>query len=181
MMGRTSTPGSGLLRIGPCDFELNFPGDDRYGRLHKSLCGRTHDHGDGTDKTYWESIRGQFCSRNRSKGTNFSLRQFMRSQSELCRVFVRHTGVFHMSKDIRRLFAPIHWRERRRGRYELALTFNGVPFELTPRALPKSKPKPVPTAVSQRSGRAQKSDAAGLLSNAQPLELTPHFTELLQL
>lgn len=74
-------------------------------------------------------------------GANFSLLDYVRSQTELCRVFVRATN-FPWLKRYPQLIRP-NQIARAEGvvGYELALNFNGVPFELIPRATSEIKTK----------------------------------------
>lgn len=67
-------------------------------------------------------------------GTNFNLVRYVQSQTELCRVFVRATN-FPWLRRYPQLIRPnpVAQTEGIVG-YEIALNFNGVPFELVPRA-----------------------------------------------
>ncbi|MCS7338779.1 MAG: M23 family metallopeptidase [Verrucomicrobiae bacterium] len=67
-------------------------------------------------------------------GSNFNLLDYVRNQTELCRVFVRSTN-FPWLRRYPQLIRQNH-RAQSEGvaGYEIALNFNGVPFELTPRA-----------------------------------------------
>jgi hypothetical protein len=68
------------------------------------------------------------------EGARFNLLNFIRAQAELCRVVVRDRNL----RWARRYPAllrpnPVSAKEGIAG-YELVLNFNGIPFELTPRA-----------------------------------------------
>lgn len=65
---------------------------------------------------------------------NFDLGNFIRSQTELCRVLVRATNFPFLKRyPMLVLRNPVAEKEGVAG-YEIALTFNGVPFALMPRA-----------------------------------------------
>jgi murein DD-endopeptidase MepM/ murein hydrolase activator NlpD len=70
----------------------------------------------------------------RVQGVKFSLASLLRSQPELCRVFVRSRS-FPFLKSAAPLILP-NPRAAKEGivGYELALTFNGLPVRITPRA-----------------------------------------------
>jgi peptidoglycan LD-endopeptidase LytH len=68
------------------------------------------------------------------QGTEFSLLRFIREQTELCRVFVRDTEFPWL-----RRYTPLIRRNAKAESegivgYEIALNYNGVPYQLIPRA-----------------------------------------------
>ncbi len=69
----------------------------------------------------------------------FSLLNFVRSQTELCRVFVRATSFPYLKR-----YAPLVLKNPRADKegvagYEVALNYNGVAFVLMPRAASEIK------------------------------------------
>jgi hypothetical protein len=69
----------------------------------------------------------------------FSLLNYVRSQTELCRVQVRATGFSYVTR-----YAPLVLRNPRSEKegvagYEVALNYNGVAFALLPRAASEMK------------------------------------------
>ncbi|HKI68272.1 MAG TPA: hypothetical protein VKA67_01695, partial [Verrucomicrobiae bacterium] len=75
----------------------------------------------------------------RREGAKFNLLNVVRDQTELCRVLVRDTH-FSWLKCYPQLIRsnPIAEKEGVAG-YEIALNFNGLPFELIPRAASEIK------------------------------------------
>src|SRR5262249_15939906 len=68
------------------------------------------------------------------KGTNFSLLNFIRGQTELCRVLVRTTNFSYLKRyTMLVLKNPVAGKQGIAG-YEIALNYNGIPFVLMPRA-----------------------------------------------
>jgi hypothetical protein len=70
---------------------------------------------------------------------NFSLINFLRSQTELCRVLVRATNFPYLKRYAALVLTnPVAEREGVAG-YEVALNYNGVAFALMPRAASEIK------------------------------------------
>lgn len=135
-LGRTSNTRERITKDrAHCHFEIDLVVNDRYAAWHAAnLKGVRNDHGNfnghnllGIDP--WKV----FLEQNRL-GTNFSLVQHLRNQPEMCRVQVRSTD-FPWLRRYRALLEknPIADREGIAG-YELALSFNGLPVKLIPRA-----------------------------------------------
>ena len=83
-------------------------------------------------------------------GAKFSLLSFLHGQTELCRVLVRKTN-FPWLKRYATLIRP-NARAEKEGvaGYEIALNFNGVAFELIPRAATEIKGKAkIPAPLGQ--------------------------------
>jgi len=184
MMGRTSNT---RQRITPdrahVHFELNFLVNDRYAVWHKiALPGEHNDHGEWNGQNLlgidpWAVLLAQH-----KQGDKFSLRQFVVSQPEVCRVFVRHTA-FPYVKRYPALIRPNPLAEKEGvAGYELALTFNGVPFELIPRAASEIKSKARFQLLSVNEAEEHKNPCRRLvIKRGSHWELTAHSTELLQL
>ena len=73
------------------------------------------------------------------RGGKFSLLNFVRSQTELCRVLVRATSFPYLKR-----YAPLVLKNPRADKegvagYEVALNYNGVAFALLPRAASEIK------------------------------------------
>ena len=92
-------------------------------------------------RTCWALTRGPSCWRSTTQGAKFSLLSFLQGQTELCRVLVRKTD-FPWLKRYAALVRP-NPRAEKEGvaGYEIALNFNGVAFELIPRAASEIKGK----------------------------------------
>ena len=184
MMGRTSNT---RQRIAPdrahVHFELNFLVNERYAAWHKiALPGEHNDHGEWNGQNLLGIDPWAVLLEQRKQGDKFSFRQFVRTQPELCRVFVRHTGFPYVKRYPALIRAnPLAEKEGIAG-YELALTFNGVPFELTPRAASEIKTKARFQLLSVNEEEERKNPCRRLVNKrGNRWELTPHSTELLQL
>jgi len=138
-MGRTSNTSE---RIGQerahCHFELNvFVNEHFAGWYKKNFPGERNDHGiwngqnlNGLDPR--DILLGE-------RDPKFSLLNFVRSQTELCRVLVRATSFPYLKR-----YAPLVLKNPRADQegvagYEVALNYNGVAFALLPRAASEIK------------------------------------------
>jgi len=172
-MGRTSNTSE---RIGKerahVHFELNLFVNENFGSWYKRYFTQHNDHGiwngynlDGLDP------RDILLDERDPK---FSLLNFVRSQTELCRVVVRATSFPYLKR-----YAPLVLKNPRAEKegvagYEVALNYNGLAFALMPRAASEIKGKerfqllsvnekeynahPCRKLVTQRSGRWQLTD-----------------------
>ena len=116
-------------------FELNLLINDRFPDWYKKhFPTQRNDHGIWNGQNLLALDPRLILLAQREQGTRFGLLNFLRSQNELCRVLVRDTDfpwVKRYDALIRR--NPTAEQSGVAG-YELALNFNGVPFELIPRA-----------------------------------------------
>jgi len=114
-------------------FELNLLVNDNFSAwFKKNLPGERNDHGvwngqnlDGLDPL--DILQAE-------RGGKFSLLNFVRSQTELCRVQVRVKNFSYLKR-----YAPLVLKNPRADQegvagYEIALNYNGVPFALRPLA-----------------------------------------------
>lgn len=143
IMGRTSNTRESISKDrAHVHFELNFLLNDRFESWHKKTSpGQRNDHGVWNGQNLLGLDPRPIFLSERDLGASFSLLNFLHSQTALCRVVVRQTD-FPWLKRYRPLVRrnPAAEREGVAG-YELALNFNGVPFELTPRAASELKSK----------------------------------------
>jgi len=135
-LGRTSNIRHGISRErAHVHFELNLFLNDRFSSWYRAEFPKERDdHGKwngqnlvGLDPQEIFLLQAQFKDK-------FSLRQYIRGQTELCRVLVPDTSFPWLSRYallIRR--NPVAEREGIAG-YEVALNYNGVPFQLVPQA-----------------------------------------------
>jgi peptidoglycan LD-endopeptidase LytH len=136
LMGRTANTRTAIGKDrAHVHFELNFLVNDRFSQWHKSyLPGQRNDHGDfngqnliGIDPV--EVFKGQ-----QRDGSRYSLLNYVRNQTELCRIMVRDTKFPCLNRYIRLVRRnPIAEKNGIVG-YEIALNFNGLPFQLIPRS-----------------------------------------------
>jgi murein DD-endopeptidase MepM/ murein hydrolase activator NlpD len=139
IMGRTSNTSE---RIGKerahCHFELNvFVNENFSDWYRKNFPGERNDHGiwngqnlNGLDPR--DILLGE-------RSGKFSLLNFVRGQTELCRVLVRATSFPYLKR-----YAPLVLKNPRADQegvagYEVALNYNGVAFALLPRAASEIK------------------------------------------
>jgi murein DD-endopeptidase MepM/ murein hydrolase activator NlpD len=138
-MGRTSNTAETITKDrAHCHFELNvFVNENFSSWYRRNFPGERNDHGiwngqnlNGLDPR--EILLGE-------RAGKFSLLNFVRSQTELCRVLVRATGFPYLKR-----YAPLVLKNPRADRegvagYEVALNYNGVAFALMPRAASEMK------------------------------------------
>jgi murein DD-endopeptidase MepM/ murein hydrolase activator NlpD len=116
-------------------FELNLLVNDRFPTWFKQTSpNERNDHGEWNGQNLLGLDPRAILLGAREQGDRFSLLAFLQSQTELCRVLVRKTE-FPWLKRYGALIRPnpTAAKEGIAG-YEIALNFNGVPFELIPRA-----------------------------------------------
>ena len=132
-MGRTSSNETILRERAHVHFELNVLVNDNFASwFRKSSPGQRNDHGEwngqnlnGLDPR--EILLGE-------RNPHFSLANFLRSQTELCRVLVRATNFPYLKRyPMLVLQNPVAEKEGVAG-YEISLNYNGVAFALMPRA-----------------------------------------------
>lgn len=136
VMGRTANTRQAITKDrAHLHFELNFLVNDRFSQWHKSyLPGQRNDHGDWNGQNLiaidpWEVLQGQ-----QKEGSRYSFLNYVRNQNELCRIMVRDTKFPWLSRYIRLIRRnPIAEQNGIAG-YEIVLNYNGLPFQLIPRA-----------------------------------------------
>jgi hypothetical protein len=115
-------------------------------------------------------------------GANFSLLKYIRSDTELCRVVVRSTNFPWL-----RRYAPLIKRNpvaEKEGvaGYEMAIDFNGVAFELIPRANSEIKSRAKFSLLSVNEVEEKKNPARRyVIKRGSRWELTSHGLGLLEL
>lgn len=141
IMGRTANTHEGISKDrAHVHFELNVLLSDRYAAWHKkNLPGQRNDHGNWNGQTLGGLDPRLILLQQQSEGTNFSLVRYIRSEPELCRVFVRDTK-FSYLKRYSPLITPNPTAEKQGiAGYEIALDFDGVPINLIPRSASEVK------------------------------------------
>jgi murein DD-endopeptidase MepM/ murein hydrolase activator NlpD len=183
IMGRTSNTKQRIsLDRAHVHFEFDLLVNDRYAAWHHAtLAGERNDHGDWNGKNLL-GIDPRALLLAQHSATNFSVRDFVANQPELCRVLV-HDTKFPWLRRYPMLIriAPVAQKEGVAA-YELALTFNGIPFQLIPRAASELKTKNRFQLISVNEREEQKNPCGRLLTNRHGhWELSAHAIELLQL
>ena len=115
---------------------MNLFINDRFSAWHQTAHpGERNDHGDWNGQNLVGLDPRLILLAQHSEGTNFSLAHFIRQQADLCRVFVRATRFPWLQR-----YAPLIRSNPKADKegvagYEIALNFNGLPFDLIPRAI----------------------------------------------
>ncbi len=140
-MGHTTNTREGISKDrAHVHFELNLFLNDRFSSWYKkTFPDQRNDHGEWNGQNLLGLDPREILLKQRDEGAKFSLVNYIHSQTELCRVLVRVTN-FPWLKRYPALIRhnPNADREGTAG-YEIALNFNGVPFELIPRAASEIK------------------------------------------
>ena len=167
-MGRTSsvtTIGKDRAHV---HFELNLLVNNRFSAwFKKNLPGERNDHGDWNGQNFIGLDPRLIFLEEQKLGAKFNLQNFIRNQTELCRVVVRDTDfpwLHRYPQLIRR--NPVAEKEGVAG-YEIALNFNALPYELIPRAASELKSKASVQLLSVNAVEQQKNPARRLVSDAK--------------
>jgi murein DD-endopeptidase MepM/ murein hydrolase activator NlpD len=141
-MGRTSNAETILKERAHVHFELNVLMNDNFAAWFKKASpGERNDHGEWNGQNLNGLDPRQILLAEHFKGTNFNLLNFIRGQTELCRVLVRATHFPYLKRyPMLVVKNPLAEKEGIAG-YEIALNYNGVPFVLMPRAESEIKSK----------------------------------------
>jgi murein DD-endopeptidase MepM/ murein hydrolase activator NlpD len=141
IMGRTSNTSE---RIGKerahVHFELNLFVNEKFASwFHQASPGERNDHGIWNGQNLTGIDPRQILLAENSSGGGFNMLQFLRNQTELCRVVVRATSFPYLKRyPALVLRNPAAEKEGIAG-YEIALNYNGVAFALLPRAASEIK------------------------------------------
>ena len=152
VMGRTANTRESISKDrAHVHFELNLLVNDRFAAWYKkTFPGQRNDHGEWNGQNLLGIDPRLILLGQREQGAKFSLLSFLQNQTDLCRVLVRKTD-FPWLKRYASLVRP-NPRAQKEGiaGYEMALNFNGVAFELIPRAASEIKGKArFPAPLSQ--------------------------------
>ena len=139
-MGRTSNAETIAKDRAHVHFELNLLANDKFSAWFKTASpGERNDHGAWNGQNLIGLDAREILLREHNPITKFSLLDFIRSQTELCRVLVRATNFPYLKRyPMLVLRNPVAEKQGVAG-YEIALNFNGVPFALMPRAASEIK------------------------------------------
>jgi len=134
-MGRTSNGEVILKERAHVHFELNVLVNDNFSAwFTKNSPGERNDHGEWNGQNLNGLDPRQILLAEHNPATKFSLLNFIRSQTELCRVLVRATNFPYLKRYAALVLRnPVAEKQGIAG-YEIALNYNGVAFALMPRA-----------------------------------------------
>jgi hypothetical protein len=150
--------------------------------FRKNSPGERNDHGNWNGQNLNGIDPRLILLEQQQKGTNFSLVRFIRSETELCRVFVRSTS-FPWLKRYSPLVArnPVAEKEGVAG-YEIAFDFNGVAINLIPRAASEIKGKGKFILLSVNEAEQKKNPGRRLVvKKGSHWEFANHGLQLLEL
>ena len=142
-MGRTTNTREGISKDrAHVHFELNLFVNDRFSMWYRKAFPRQrNDHGEWNGQNLLGLDPRLILLDEHKPATNFSVLDFIRKQTELCRVLVCATN-FPWLKRYAPLVQPNPLAEGQRvAGYEISLNYNGVPFRLVPRAASELKSK----------------------------------------
>jgi peptidoglycan LD-endopeptidase LytH len=134
-MGRTSNAEVIAKDRAHVHFELNVVVNDNFATwFKKNAPGERNDHGEWNGQNLNGLDPREILISEHNPVTKFSLLNFLRSQTELCRVLVRATNFPYLKRYPQLILKnPVAEKEGVAG-YEIALNYNGVAFALLPRA-----------------------------------------------
>ncbi len=184
LMGRTANTHEGISKErAHVHFELNLLVNDRFAAwFKKRFPGERNDHGEWNGQNLLGIDPRPLLLAEHEPGAPFSLLKFLQQQTELCRVLVRKTD-FPWRKRYAALVRP-NPRAAQEGvaGYEIALNFNGVAFELIPRAASEIKGQARFQLLSVNEAECRKNPARRLVAkNGSHWQLTNHGLNLLEL
>ena len=143
IMGRTSNTAQAISKDrAHVHFELDLVVNEKFPEWYrKTFPGQRNDHGGWNGQNLIGLDPRLLLLQQHRLGSKFSLVEFIRNQPGLCRVMVRDTD-FPWARRYPMLVKtnPVAQKEGIAG-YEMALNFNGLPFELIPRAASEMKSK----------------------------------------
>ncbi|HZF02592.1 MAG TPA: M23 family metallopeptidase [Methylomirabilota bacterium] len=141
-MGRTSNAETILKERAHVHFELNVLINDNFASWFKKASpGERNDHGEWNGQNLNGLDPRQILLAEHFNGTNFSLLNFIRSQTELCRVLVRATNFPYLKRYPMLVVKNSVAEKEGVAGCEIVLNYNGVPFILMPRAESEIKGK----------------------------------------
>ena len=184
VLGHTSNTHQGISKDrAHVHFEIDLLANERFPAWFKATFpGERNDHGVWNGLNLFGIDPRRILLTQTAEGANFNLAHFLRDQTELCRVLVRSSNfpwLHRYTGLIRR--NPIAEREGAAA-YELAINYNGVPFQLTPRAPSEVRPGPKYQLLSVNEAEEQEHPCRKLVARSREhWELAPAGIHLLDL
>ena len=184
VMGRTANTRETISKDrAHLHFELNLLVNDRFASWFKKTSpGQRNDHGEWNGQNLLALDPRPILLGQHEQGVKFSLLRFLQNQTELCRVLVRQTDFPWVKRYPALLRSNPRAQKEGIAGYELALNFNGVAFELIPRATSEIKGKAKLQLLSVNDAEYQKNPGRRLVTKkGSRWELTGHGVNLLEL
>ena len=184
IMGRTANTREAISKDrAHVHFELNLLVNDRFASWHKkTFPDQRNDHGEWNGQNLLGIDPRPILLGQHEQGAKFSLLKFVQNQPELCRVVARKES-FPWLKRYAALVQPSPRVEKEGiAGYEIALNFNGVAFELIPRAASELKGKARFQLMSVNEAEYHQNPGRRLVAKkGNHWELTSHGLNLLEL
>lgn len=184
VMGRTSNTRESISKErAHVHFELNLFVNDRFSSWFKKTSpNERNDHGEWNGQNLLGIDPRLVLMGEHDLGDKFSLLNFLHNQNDLCRVIVRKTN-FPWLKRYASLIHPNPVAEKEGiAGYELALNFNGVAFEVIPRAASEIRGKGKYQLVSVNEAEYHKNPCRRLVvQKGSRWELGTHGIEALDM
>jgi len=184
VMGRTANTRQRISRErAHLHFELNLIVNDRFaGWQKKTFPGQRNDHGVWNGQNLLGLDPRLILLSAHEQGDEFSLRNFLQNQTELCRVLVRKTGFSWLRRYAALVGSNSTAQKEGVAGYEIALNFNGVPFALIPRAASEIKAKATFQLLSVNEAEYRKNPCRRLVTpKGKRWELASRGLNLLKL
>lgn len=185
VMGRTSNTREVISRErAHVHFELDLLVSDRFPDWYRrTFPMQRNDHGVWNGQNLIGLDPRLILLAQKKEGAKFSLTDFIRRESELCRVFVRDPQLAWVRRyPMLVKLGSLALKEGIAG-YELALNFNGLPIELVPRAASEVKAKSKFLLLSVNATEQAQHPCRKLVSKDKTgrWQLAPHGLQLLEL
>lgn len=166
VLGRTANTREGISKDrAHVHFEINLLISDRFAEwFRKNMPGQRNDHGNWNG----QALRGLdprlILLAQQREGAKFSLANFIRNQTELCRVQVRDTNFSWLRRYPSLIVKnPVAEKEGIAG-YELVLNYVGVPYQVIPRAASELKSKSRTHLLSVNAAEEQRNPCCKLVT-----------------
>jgi murein DD-endopeptidase MepM/ murein hydrolase activator NlpD len=144
IMGHTANTHQGISKErAHVHFELDLLVNERFPTwYHKTFPDQRNDHGEWNGLNLLGLDPRWILLSQAAEGQNFSILKFVRNQAELCRVLVRCSSFPWLKRYIALIRRSPSAEREGAAAYEVALDYNGVPFQLIPRAPSEIRPGP---------------------------------------
>lgn len=183
-MGRTSNTRERISQErAHVHFEIDFFLNDHFPAWYKKNHPKDRD-----DHGMWNGINmvgidpRLVLLEQQAQGAKFSLLKFVQSRTELCRVLVRDADFPFVKRYAPLVRANSVAQKEGVAGYEIALDYNAVPFQITPRAASEMKSKQRYQLLSVNAAEVGKNPARHfVIKRGNQWELAPHGITFLDL